>query len=388
MENSILAFADEYGNNSLDYLKQGSHFIVASIIVSEADRDHLEASLEVIRKKYFQTGEIKSKNVSDNHQRRLRILEELVKLPFNIYALVVDKKRLITEGFKYKESFYKFLSGLLYKELFKAYPKLKLSVDELGGNEFLASFKKYVNKNHIRNLFSGSEFLTGDSKLSIIIQLADFIAGTLGRCYDQTKNLAYKDIFLKTLEPRLVSINHFPKEYRSIDVHDDSTESNVYDRQIAEYGKRLAIDFIETKKIKSQEDIDQLNCIKLLLLHLDVFGSKKYLSAKEILNHLTIGRKTPLNVQQFRGIIGKLRDQGVLIASKSKGEKKGYRLPTSASDLIKFIEHGKSIALPLLHRMNVCRERVLLATNNSLDLLDGQQFEQLKRILSHRDEML
>jgi hypothetical protein len=32
MEKEILAFADEYGNNSFDFTKQGTHFIVASIL--------------------------------------------------------------------------------------------------------------------------------------------------------------------------------------------------------------------------------------------------------------------------------------------------------------------------------------------------------------------
>lgn len=381
MAKQILAFADESGNNSFDFTTQGTHFIVASIMINEAEKEDIETALEGIRRKYFQTGEIKSSKVGDNHTRRLLILQEAAKLNFNVYALVTDKQKLYGEGFKYKEPFYKYLSGLLYKELYKAYPRLKLFVDEWGGNDFLRSFKKYVHRNHIRDLFSGAEFETGESKKSIIIQLADFIAGTLGRCYDRGKDLSYRDKFLQVLEPRLSSINHFPKEFKTIQVPEDEN-ANEHDFEISQYATNLAIDFIETKVPKLQEDIDQINCVKLLLLHQNVFGARKYLSAKELMKHLEVGREKPLQDQQFRStVIGRLRDQGLLIASSSKGDKKGYRLPTSAYDLVKFLDHGNSLVLPILNRIQICRERVKLATGNQLDILNKEEFAKLTKIL-------
>jgi hypothetical protein len=381
MAKQLIAYADEYGNNSFDFTKQGTHFIVASIIINQEEQKTLETELERIRKKYFQTGEIKSNKVGDNHHRRLQILQEVTKLNFNIYALVADKQKFYGEGFKYKEVFYKYLNGLLYKELFKAYPKLKLNVDELGGNDFLRSFKKYVQKNHIRDLFSGSEFETENSKASIIIQLADFIAGTLGRCFDLNKNLSARDRILEILKPRLSSINHFPKTFESIR-SDEEEEANEFDNQISQYAINLALDFLDRKKTKSQEDIDQINCVKLLLLHHNVFGNKKYLSAKELMNHLEMGRNKLLKDQQFRStVIGRLRDEGILIASSSKGDKKGYRLPTSASDLLKFLDHGNSLVIPILNRIKICRDRVKLGTNNQLDILEKDQYAKLKKIL-------
>ncbi len=383
MSKKVLAFADEYGNNSFDFTSQGTHFIVASIIINESQEISLQNNLERIRKKYFQTGEIKSKKVGDKHIRRLKILKELAELDFNIYALVVDKQKLFGEGFKYKEPFYKYLNGLLYKELFKAYPNLRLYVDEHGGNDFLKSFKEYVQKTHIRDLFSSSEFETGDSKKSIIIQLADFIAGTLGRCHDLNKNLSYRDKFIEVLKPRLSGINYFPKEFKSYKIDETEVEGE-YDLQIAQYSTNLALDFIETKKSNKQEDIDQINCIKLLLLHQNVFGSKKYLSSKELMRHLEIGRDKPLKDQQFRStVIGKLRDQGILIASSSKGDKKGYRLPTTALDLVKFLDHGNSLVLPILNRIKMCREKVKLSTNNKFDILENEEFTKLRTLLNN-----
>ena len=111
--NNIVAFADEYGNNSFDFDSQGSHFIVASAIISKDKLKESEEMLEKIRVKHFQTGEIKSKKVAGNDGRRIKILNEICQIDFSIYAVIVDKRRLEGEGFKYKPSFYKFLPPLL-----------------------------------------------------------------------------------------------------------------------------------------------------------------------------------------------------------------------------------------------------------------------------------
>ena len=76
-------------------------------------------------------------------------------------------------------------------------------------------------------------------------------------------------------------------------------------------------------------------------------------------------------------MVGSLRDKGILIASS----REGYKIPTSNQEIKKYVQHGNSIVLPLLRRINVCREAVLLATNNSLDILDEPEFETLKDLI-------
>ncbi len=114
----VIAFADEFGNNSFDFESQGSHFIIASVIINLDELLSIQNELEQIRKKHFQTGEIKSNKVTSNHKRRIRILNELSDLKFSIYAVIIDKRKLFGEGFKFKQSFYKYLNGILYKELY------------------------------------------------------------------------------------------------------------------------------------------------------------------------------------------------------------------------------------------------------------------------------
>lgn len=373
----VVAFADEFGNNSFNFKEQGSHFIIASVIINNENIKSVQIQLETIRKKYFQTGEIKSQKVSKNHKRRLLILKDLQSIKFNIYSVVVDKRKLYGEGFKYKRSFYKFLNGVLYKELYRTYPQLELKVDEHGGNDFMKSFKSYVQNNHIRNLFSGSEFIVKKSHNDLGVQLADFIAGTLGYIFDENKKSEKSDEFYKLIEPKLISINTFPKEYDTNKINETETDSE-YDKTIASLSLNRIYDYIDKVEVNKQYHIDKINFLKLLLLFHQSKHHKKYTTASEFIRHLNVNRNGELNKESFSSkIVASLRDNGVLIASS----RNGYKIPTSAEDLKKYINHGKKIIFPLLNRIQQCREIVLLATNNEYDLLNEEEFIELKKII-------
>ena len=142
------AFVDESGNSDLDTSKGGSSgfFIVCSILVAEKDLEAAYAQAEALRMRHFQTGEIKSSNLKPkDSDRRARILNELAELPFKLYFTVVDKSRIHKDGgLRIKTSFIKYVNGLLYERLFRAYPDLQMVVDEHGGQEFQESLKSYV----------------------------------------------------------------------------------------------------------------------------------------------------------------------------------------------------------------------------------------------------
>lgn len=373
----VLAFADEFGNNSFDFESQGSHFIIASVIVNIDELPRIQSELERIRKKYFQTGEIKSNKVKDNHRRRKLILNELSALNFSVYAVVIDKRKLFGEGFKFKQSFYKYLNGILYKELYRTFPQLELKVDEHGGNDFMRSFKKYVQKNHIRNLFSGSDFFIEKSHNDLGVQLADFMAGTLGFIFDQNKMSESSQEFLEILSPKLISLNHFPKEYNSEEFNEEDT-FNEYDGTVATLGLNRVFDYLDKTSGNSQDNLDRINFSKLLLLYHQSNHPKKYTTSTEFIRHLNVNREKELSKEQFSSkVIGHLRDEGLLIASS----RDGYKLPTSAFDMMKFIQHGKSIVLPVLRRIEECRKAILLATNNEYDILKEKEFEKINKII-------
>ena len=71
----VYAFTDESGafGWDLDNSTVSTHFIISAIIVKECDLDELRNKVEVIRKRFFQTGEMKSSKVGKKHRRRKMI---------------------------------------------------------------------------------------------------------------------------------------------------------------------------------------------------------------------------------------------------------------------------------------------------------------------------
>lgn len=373
----VIAFADEFGNNSFEFETQGSHFIIASVIINIDELKQVENQLEEIRQKYFQTGEIKSSKVSDNFKRRILILKELQNINFSVYAVVIDKRKLFGEGFKFKKSFYKYLNGILYKELYRTFPQLELKVDEHGGNDFMKSFKKYVETNHIRTLFTGSDFIIQKSHNELGVQLADFMAGTLGFIYDELKKSEHSEAFRVLLSNKVNSINLFPKEYKTSDFNESEVYSE-YDETISTLSLKRILDYIDTSKSKTQEEIDRISFLKLILIFHQANHHRKHTTSREFINHLNVNRITNISKEYFSSkIIGPLRDKGILIASS----RDGYKVPTSSNDILKFVRHGNSIIFPVLRRIEECRKAILLATNNDYDILSHSEFLKLKDLM-------
>ena len=382
MTQPITAFADEFGNNSFDFQNQGSHFIVATVITKTDNLDKLKSQVNEIRQIHkFQTGELKSSKVATDHSRRKRILEDIAKLDISIYAVILDKTKLSGEGFNFKKSFYKFTNNLLYKELYRTFPTLDLYVDEHGGNDFLKEFKKYVEKNHSRNLFSGADFNIQNSKQNELIQLADFVAGSSGYIFDDLKKSEHSNEFQAILSPKISSLTYFPPPKWTYEEFHKSNIDETFDSRIAEVCITRIQDFLDKETGSDQQKIDQINFLKLLLWLQRAYPKNRYTTKAEILGHLNQNRHSKIPDEYFMSkVVGNLRDKGVLIASG----RNGYKIPTTASDLDSFVKHGNRIILPMLNRISVAREAIKLATMNELDLLEQPEYAELKNMIEKK----
>jgi biotin operon repressor len=239
----------------------------------------------------------------------------------------------------------------------------------------MLEFKAYVKKHHQKNLFSGSEFDILDSKNSNLIQLADFIVGSIGHIFDETKKSEFSDKLLQILKPINSGLNFFPKEYSFEEIEKSNTDDN-FDPLIAKVCLMRINDFIDKTKADDQQKSDQVNFLKLLLLFQRVYFKSKYISTNEIFKHLNKTRTGNLKEEYFRSkVVGNLRDKGILISSS----RSGYKIPTNKKDLESFIKHGNRIIIPMINRINKMRNAIKLATTNDLDLLDN--FDELKKII-------
>ena len=380
----IYAFTDEYGNYGWDLDKSGvsSVFIISSIIVNECDLKTLRIQGEEIRKKYFQSGEMKSSGISRNHNRRKKILEELLTLPFNIFAILVYKDQLAhIKGVHYKKTFYKYLNNFCHQELRKAFKKLTIVADEIGGSEYMKSFAKYVSEREdIPNLLNEADFFFEKSHDEIIIQIADLISGTLGHQYDKSLKDSDGPNYYEMLRNKIIRIEPYPKTYKSYTLENNAF-TEKYDEDIAELCLRQAIIYIENNKDNNDpEELGRVATVKYLLFKYMNDNPQTYTSTKELITQLKYMKIGPISQRVFRAkIIGKLRDSGVIIGSSHAG----LKIPSKQSELFDFVNMNTTIIMPILHRLKTCRDLIKLGTSNELDIFDKDEYRSLQKFFDN-----
>jgi len=376
------AFIDEYGNYGFNFEKKdvSSHFIITSIIVPESKLETMELAVEYIRKKHFQTGEIKSSKIGNNHKRREKILSEISLLDFHYYSVVIDKKRIFTDsGLMYKGSFIKYLNSMLHKELKHTFPKLQLISDNHGKKEFMDGFVKYVNERNQPNLFEEYEFGFCNSKSSVLVQLADLISGTIAFNYEKSKDNSVYENFKPHIVYKMIGLVKWPIRFEQYIHEYEKHNKGIHDDIIYSNSIRLVIDFIKENEGSEVIEVrEQVYVLKYLLTMLLMKNNSRYISSRELIDNLKILLHKDYTRHYFKTrVIAKLRDKGILISSSNKG----YKIPESENDIYSFVNQTNSMIQPMLSRLSKARKRILAATKNELDILDKHEYAILKKYI-------
>jgi hypothetical protein len=381
MNDIQFAFIDESGDYGFDFENKdvSTHFIIVSILVKESNKEILEQEMEKIKQKYFQAEEIQSSKI-ENHQLRIQLLNELKDLPFNIYAYVVDKRKIREDsGITFEKTFIKFLNRLVYDDLNRTFDQLDLVLEEHGEKEFMNEFKNYINERSVPDLFNYSTFGFNHSNSEILLQLADLIAGTIAKGYNQTQDTEHYAHFYKIIKKKIIAINLWPQNYKNyLNDYISRNQDTVFDEVIFKQSVNLTLQYLE--KNKKSEELDEkirIDLLKFLLFNLRE-NPNEYVFTQEILDNLNAIRVNKINHHYFRSnIVSKLRDSGLLIASSNKG----YKLPVCLTDLYDFVHLSSLTIHPMIQRISKCRNQILLATNNEIDILENNEYEYLKKII-------
>jgi len=374
---NFLAYLDESGGHGFDFTKEGTstHFVICAIMIDEHNDSDVANEFEKIKAKYFPVSELKSSKIGKNDNIRLKILTDLESLDFKYYCLIVDKRHILPNtGLQYKEIFYKFLYGILYNILFKSIRHLSIIADEMISDDFLKGFKDYVMQNHTVDLFHQNRFDFKNGKTTVLLQLADFISGTMNRYYSNKSIISVKDYLPNKFLGEIV----WPQNYKPFTV-DESEVNDEYKDIIADLAL-LRIDSYLNKSANTKEPIIRkrvyfLNYLKSIYL----YNSKtRFIYTDEIINHIENLTGERIKEQYFRQqIIGPLRTEGVLISSNSKG----YKIPCSTSDIYAFFNLSSRIIHPMLLRLKMTHDALIQATNGNLNILKNTEYDYLKKIL-------
>lgn len=369
------AFINEFGHYGFDFdqPETSTHFIIVSILVKGTDKEFLEQEVERIKRKH-----IYKKEMDDS--LRMELLQDLKDLPFKVYAYVIDKRKIREDsGVTYEKTFIKFFNRKIFDDLYRTFDTLDLVAYEQGAKEFMQEFIAYVKQKCVPDLFNYSTFGFNSSESDILLELAEFIAGTIAKGYDAKHHSNQYPSFYRLLKNKTITINLWPHDYKHYlyDYHYEKTDSET-DQIIIKQAVNLAYQYIEKHRKSEEEDEKvRIDLLKFLLFNLKE-NPDDYVYTEEILDNLNAIRVNKIKQHYFRSnIVSKLRDQGLLIASSNKG----YKLPVCLNDLYDFVNLSSLTIHPMIQRVAKCRDQILLATNREIDILEKSEYDYLKRVI-------
>ena len=180
-------------------------------------------------------------------------------------------------------------------------------------------------------------------------------------------------LFLEILRRRICRIKEWPQNYGSYSY--DFNNYCEFDSVIADYGVRAAEKYLMTYQFsRDPDEIDRQTVLRYLLFNFLHVGPDRYIGTGELMALL----KHPVSLQKFRSkIIAKLRDKEVLVVSSDKG----YKLPMNQKDMLRFVKHSSNLINPLVERVKKARNRILLITDNTVDILSCERETNLRKLV-------
>lgn len=349
---SHYAFVSESGNYGFDFDGEiaTNHFVVTAVLIEDKNIESIQQKLD----------ELQIDQVPANREK---ITNQLLPLAFQIYSVVIDKKKLHHDGghgsLKYS---FEYINKIIYLDLFTTHLDIQVYADN-EDSPFIKSFDDYINDRHQPDLFNRSVFSYENRTENRIIQLTNYISNMIFETYEYDQSISNK------LSSKIIRLEKYPTLEFRLDV------DNELDHLIATQAILAAQSYITYhQKSDEQVNVDRVNFLKFLLTQLSI-KPNKYIYSQEIIENMrAFSAETISRDYLMSDIIGPLRDAGVLIASTSKG----YKIPTSTADLTDYVEFSSSMALPILRRIEKGRDRVLEVTNNGFDIIEGEKFRELR----------
>ena len=354
-----------------------SHFIISAVIVPSSRVDDVEREVRGLEKSYFQGSPLKSNLVGKKDERRLKILRSLIDIDFRVCAVVVDKGRLHSEGFGYRESFFKYTQKLLHNMLINSFRRLQMTADNFLGKEFMAGFKQYVKSQQDPELFDHHQFDFSDSSSRPLLGVADFVAGSLARFYERAIESPQIAQIMQVINRRILRIEHFPVVRPDRRINELKELGHDFDEKVSRCAYHAAQVYIIRHRDSPDDDVRvRVACLRRLLHHFCT-DPNEYVLARDLMEAISFGQATLTDdIHSFRSdVIAKLRDSEVLIASSEKG----YKIPSRLSDCRSFLSRTRNTVEPLLSRTKRFRDILYTATSGDIDIFDPD-YDDLKKL--------
>ena len=284
-------------------------------------------------------------------------MQDLMSLDFSYLFLMTDKTKFLPDSplAKYKKSRYKFIHKKLNRLIEEMHCNLNIVIDKYGSQEFQEECLKYYQRD-IDDLFTGEITQSyADDKDEPLLQIADFIGGSLLYCFEKNRKGEHSEQIRNLLQPKEVGCDFFPRgTYPTIDVRpipNSDMEEQLY-RHL--YNKTVEfLDKTENSDIPDEQmQFQTLNSLFIARCYNDpadqwIYSDKLYSDLKEL--NFDISKRT-FTVK----IIGGLRYKGIIIA----GSPNGYKLALNLDDINNYLSHDNNIVFPMLDKLKLARDQI------------------------------
>lgn len=208
----MLIFIDESGDPGLKLSQGSSEFFAVSLVVFEDDEEAIacDQRIALFRREIGWAANSEFHFRRNSHRVREGFLKAVEPYSFFYYGIVINKSKLYGEGFKNKESFYKYACRLVFENAKDKLHDATVVIDRSGSNDFrnqLSSYlKRHMNDDKHRLIH---KVKMQNSESNNLLQLADYVAGVISRSVQKQKHRA--DSFRTIIAHREIVVQVWPK---------------------------------------------------------------------------------------------------------------------------------------------------------------------------------
>ena len=374
-------FIDESGS-VMSGNGESNLYICTAVMVHDEQKQNVINGLSQIIKKHNLGEYLKSSKVGSNNERRIAILQDLVGLDFTYLFILTNKNKFSpdTPLEKYKKIRYKYLHKELNRILYDKGFGLNVVIGQYGTAEFQEECLKYYKKD-VKNLFGGEVKISyADDKQEALLQIADFIGGSLMYCFDKDRKSNKSEQIRKLLEPKEIGCEIFPRGRFSTIAQRPIPDAELED-QLYRHLYNKAADFLN----KTEDSDDELEKMQFLTLN-SLFIARCYeedpanqwiysdvLYNDLLKQHFEIGKRA-FTVR----VIGGLRYNNIIIA----GSPNGYKLALTLEEINNYLTHDKNIVFPMLDKLKTARDQVKMLIGYNILNGEYESFDTLINVLT------
>jgi len=209
----MLVFIDESGDTGRKISQGSSKYFVVSLVLFEDNDEALacDQRIELLKRELGKNTCFEFHFQDNSEKIRQKFLESIVPYSFTYFSVVIDKnpKKLIGEGFNVKESFYKYACNMVFSNAKPYLDNATVILDKLGSPTFQRKLKKYLSvKTNSSDRKIIKKLKQQNLRSNNLLQLADYVSGTINLKYQRKKNW---QSYYKFLSSKEMWVQKWPK---------------------------------------------------------------------------------------------------------------------------------------------------------------------------------